>query len=151
MTPARIHSAIVASPLSVADAHAFVADPASGATVVFTGQVRDHAVPDETPDADARDVAGLDYEAYEGVAQDTLAALVAEVAERWPTVRAIWAEHRIGSLAISDLAVVVGVSSPHRDTAFEAGRYLIDTLKATVPIWKKEHWAEGGHHWPGTD
>ena len=57
MTPARIHSAIVASPLSVADAHAFVADPASGATVVFTGQVRDHAVPDETPDADARAVA----------------------------------------------------------------------------------------------
>lgn len=137
--------------MSVEAAHTFVADPGAGAAVTFTGMVRDHAVPEEAPTDGPRDVVGLDYEAYDGVARAKLAELVQQVAEQWPTVRAIWAEHRVGSLAVGDLAVVVAVSSPHRDTAFEAGRHLIDTLKATVPIWKKEHWAAGGSHWPGTD
>lgn len=148
---ARHHLAISDTPLSVAAAHEFVADPAAGASVTFTGLVRDHAVPEGQPDAAPRSVARLDYEAYEGVAEQKLAELVQQVQQKWPTVRCIWAEHRVGQLAIGDVAVVVAVSSPHRDVAFEAGRHLIDTLKATVPIWKKEHWADGGAHWPGTD
>ena len=148
---ARTHTRLTDTPLSLDAAHAFVADPAAGASVTFTGMVRDHAVPDEEPDGAPRDVAGLDYEAYDEVATARLADLAGEVAEKWPDVLAIWAEHRTGRLAIGDLAVVVAVSSPHRHTAFEAGRHLIDTLKATVPIWKKEHWADGGAHWPGTD
>ena len=78
-----------------------------------------------------------------------MADLAREVADRWP-VCAVWMEHRVGSLAVGDDAVIVAVSAPHRDEAFEAGRYGIDTLKAEVPIWKREHWAAGGTHWPGT-
>ncbi len=150
----RLHTAISTDPLSLDDAHAFVADQAAGASVTFTGVVRDHAIDDaEHGDGsgERRAVTGLDYEAYESAAEQRLAELAAQVAERWPDLCAAWAVHRTGSLAIGDTAVVVAVSSPHRDTAFEAGRHFIDTLKATVPIWKKEHWADGGYHWPGTD
>jgi molybdopterin synthase catalytic subunit len=65
-------------------------------------------------------------------------------------VRAVWLEHRTGALAIGEPSVVVAVSAPHRDEAFAAARYGIDTLKATVPIWKQEHWRDGGRHWPGS-
>lgn len=147
----RIHTMLADTTLSVDAAHRWVADPAAGASVTFTGTVRDHAVPDDAEGGDARDVVGLDYEAWQDKAESRMTELAEEVAARWPAVLAIWAEHRTGSLAVGDTAVVVAVSSPHRDTAFEAGRYMIDTLKATVPIWKKEHWADGGAHWPGTD
>ncbi len=152
--PVRRHTGISAAPLSLDDATAFVADPAAGATVTFTGLVRDHA-PDDAEHGEgtgrSRGVRGLDYEAYTEVADARLQALAEEVATRWPDLCAVWAVHRVGQLDVADVAVVVAVSSPHRDTAFDAGRYLIDTLKATVPIWKKEHWADGGSHWPGTD
>ncbi len=141
--PARVHTRLSDAALSVDDAHVFVADRAAGATVTFTGVVRDHA--------EGRAVARLDYEAYAEAAEKAMADLAAEVAERWPALLAVWMEHRVGRLEIGDAAVVVAVSAPHRDTAFEAGRYAIDTLKATVPIWKHEHWADGGAHWPGTD
>jgi molybdopterin synthase catalytic subunit len=160
---ARWHTAIVDVPLSLDDAHAFVEDPRAGATVTFTGVVRDHAVDEgaagaagsQSPGAErtgtARPVTGLDYEAYVDVAEQRMAALAVEVSTRWPDLVAGWAVHRIGSLAVGEMAVVVAVASPHRDTAFEAGRHMIDSLKATVPIWKREHWADGGSHWPGTD
>ena len=150
----RLRTAIEEVRLSLDQAHAFVAGPRAGATVTFTGVVRDHAIDDDEHGAgtgERRAVTGLDYEAYESAARQGLARLAEEVAARWPDLCAAWAVHRTGSLEVGDTAVVVAVSSPHRDTAFEAGRYLIDTLKATVPIWKKEHWAEGGYHWPGTD
>ena len=139
----RVHTAITHDPLSVATAHAFVSDPGAGAVVVFTGTVRDHA--------DGRSVSGLSYEAYEQPAADRLAELADDVAGTWPSVRAVWMTHRLGALAIGEPSVVVGVSAAHRDEAFAAARYGIDTLKASVPIWKQEHWADGGAHWPGTD
>jgi molybdopterin synthase catalytic subunit len=142
-TAARWRTGLSDEPLSLDDAHAFVADPRAGATVTFTGVVRDHA--------DDRAVTGLDYEAYAELAEQRLAELAEAVGRRWPDLIAGWAVHRVGRLAVGDTAVVVATSSPHRDTAFEAGRHLIDELKATVPIWKKEHWAAGGAHWPGTD
>ena len=150
----RWHTAISSDPLRLDDAHAFVADPRAGATVMFTGVVRDHAIDDARHgegSGERRAVTGLDYEAYHDAAERALEALVADVETRWPDLCAGWAVHRTGSLGVGDTAVVVAVSSPHRDASFDAGRHLIDTLKATVPIWKKEHWAEGGHHWPGTN
>lgn len=140
---ARIHTEITHAPLSVPAAHAFVADPRAGAAVVFTGNVRNHA--------EGRSVAGLTYEAFEEHAGIRLAELAAEVADRWPSVRAVWMVHRLGELAIGEPAVVVAVAADHREEAFVAARHGIDTLKATVPIWKQEHWADGGAHWPGTD
>jgi molybdopterin synthase catalytic subunit len=141
--PARLHTLLTSAPLSVQDAHAFVSDPAAGAAVVFTGMVRDHA--------EGRAVAGLDYEAYEERASAQLAALAESVGEKWPDALAIWMEHRVGSLGIGEPSVVVAVSAPHRVEAFDAARFGIDELKATVSIWKKEHWADGATHWPGTD
>jgi molybdopterin synthase catalytic subunit len=138
----RVHSQITEHPLSTSAATEFVADPAAGAVVVFSGTVRDHS--------DGRGVAGLSYEAWADRAADGLAGLAREVGERWPEVRAVWLEHRVGDLAIGEPSVVVAVSAGHRPEAFEAARWAIDTLKETVPIWKKEHWSDGGAHWPGT-
>lgn len=139
----RLHTRLTDEPLSVAAAHDFAQDPAAGAVCVFTGTVRWETA--------GRQVAGLVYEAYAEQAEPQLAALAAEVAARWPQVQAVWMEHRVGSLAVGEPAVVVAVSAGHRDQAFEAARHGIDTLKATVAIWKQEQWADGAAHWPGTD
>jgi molybdopterin synthase catalytic subunit len=138
-----VHTAITHAPLSTDEAHSFAADPRAGAVVVFSGVVRNHA--------EGRDVAGLTYEAYEEHAGSCLASLAEDVTTRWPSVRAVWMVHRLGALAIGEPSVVVAVSADHRAEAFAAARHGIDTLKQTVPIWKQEHWADGGAHWPGTD
>lgn len=138
----RTHVRLSADPLSADAALRFVADPGAGGTVLFTGTARDHA--------DGRAVEALEYEAFTERAEPGMAALAARAAERWPELRAVWIEHRTGRLAIGEEAVVVAASAPHREEAFAAARWLIDTLKAEVPIWKKEHWAGGGAHWPGT-
>jgi molybdopterin synthase catalytic subunit len=139
---ARMHTALTDVPLSVSDAYGFAEDPQAGAVVVFTGTVR--------ASTDGRDVAGLSYEAYAERAQRQLEALAAEVAATWPQTTAVWLEHRVGDLAIGEPAVVVAVSAGHRDEAFTAARWAIDTLKDTVAIWKQEHWVDGDAHWPGT-
>lgn len=140
---ARVHTAITAEPLALEPAYAFLADPAAGAVVVFAGTVRNHA--------EGRSVAGLTYEAFADQAQARLEQLAAQLCTRWPSVRAVWMTHRTGALAIGEPSVVVGVSSDHRPVAFDAARHAIDTLKATVPIWKQELWSDGSSHWPGTD
>jgi molybdopterin synthase catalytic subunit len=129
-------------PLPVDAVLAWAERPWCGAVVLFTGVVRDHA---EGRD----DVRELEYEAYEEAAGPRLAAIASEARTRWPAVARIAMLHRVGRLAIGEPAVVVVVSSPHRGDAFDAARFAIDTLKATVPIWKKETWA-GGSDW-GTD
>jgi molybdopterin synthase catalytic subunit len=136
-----LHALLTDRPLSVDAAHAFVAVPEAGATVAFVGAVRNHS--------EGRAVAGLEYEAHAGHAQAQLEALASEVAQKWPAT-AVWIEHRTGALRVGEASVVVAVSAPHRDEAFEAARYAIDTLKTTVAIWKKERWRDGGAHWPGT-
>jgi molybdopterin synthase catalytic subunit len=140
---ARLHARLTTDPLSVPVAYDFATAPEAGAVVVFTGTVRRVS--------EGRDVRGLTYEAYAERAGAQLDALAVEVSRRWPAVTAVWLEHRVGELAIGEPAVVVAVSAPHRDDAFMAARWGIDELKATVAIWKQEHWAEGGSHWPGTD
>ena len=138
----RTHVRLSAEPLPVDAALRFVADAGAGGTVLFTGTARDHA--------EGRAVDALEYEAFAERAEPAMAELATRAAARWADLRAIWIEHRTGRLEVGDEAVVVAVSAPHRDEAFAAARWLIDTLKAEVAIWKKEHWAGGGSHWPGT-
>jgi molybdopterin synthase catalytic subunit len=130
------------APLPSDEAAAWVVRPECGAVVVFLGTVRDHA--EGRPG-----VVALDYEAYAEQAEPRMAAVAAEARDRFAGVGRIALLHRTGPLAVTDSAVVVAVSAPHRAEAFEAARFCIDTLKATVPIWKKESWA-GGEDW-GTD
>ncbi len=139
---ARLHARLTRHPLSAEEAQHFCGDPAAGAVVVFTGTVRNVS--------DGQAVHGLTYEAFEERAGEQLHALAAEVASRHAGVTAVWLEHRTGDLSVGEPAVVVAVSAPHRDEAFDAAGWGIDELKATVAIWKQEHWAGGGSHWPGT-
>jgi molybdopterin synthase catalytic subunit len=113
--------------------------PDCGAVVVFSGTVRDHA--EGRPG-----VSGLAYEAYAEQVEPRLAAIVDEARRQWPDLGRVALLHRIGDLALTESSVVVAVSSPHRPEAFAAARYCIDTLKASVPIWKRETW-EGGEDW----
>jgi molybdopterin synthase catalytic subunit len=126
-------------PLPVAEASAWVVVPRCGATVAFTGTARDHA-------PGRPGVHRLEYEAYEEPALRRLRALAAELRTRWPGVGRIALLHRTGVVELGDAAVVVAVSAPHRDEAFEAARFGIDELKRTAPIWKREAW-EGGESW----
>ncbi len=110
-----------------------------GAVVVFSGTVRDHA--------DHRTgVTLLEYEAYESQVVPRLHAIAADIRRQWPETGRVALLHRVGPLQLGDVSVVVAVSSPHRPEAFEAARFGIDALKATVPIWKREHW-DGGVDW----
>jgi molybdopterin synthase catalytic subunit len=128
------------APLSVDEVVDAVRDPAAGGLVVFVGSVRDN-------DGD-RAVQRLDYEAHPS-AEARLREVAAAVAARHPTV-AVAATHRVGQLAVGDIAVVVAASCPHRAEAFAAARDLIDDLKATVPIWKHQVFCDGGEEWVGT-
>jgi molybdopterin synthase catalytic subunit len=128
-----------AAPLPVAEAQAWVVRPDCGATVCFTGTARDHS--DGRPGVER-----LEYEAYEEQVVSRLAALADELRRRWPALGRVVLLHRVGHLDVGDTAVVVAVSAPHRDAAFDAARHGIDVLKATVPIWKRETWA-GGESW----
>lgn len=114
------------------------AHDASGGFVCFEGWVRNHN--------DGRTVRGLQYEAYEALAVSEGNAIIAEALERFD-VRSARCQHRIGRLAIGEIAVWVGAGSDHRDAAFKACRYIIDEIKARVPIWKKELYVEGDTEW----
>jgi molybdopterin synthase catalytic subunit len=88
----------------------------------------------------------LDYECYPEMARTKLAQLEAEAQQRWQLEKVVIV-HRLGHLEVGEASVAVAVSSPHRKAAFEAGQWLIDTLKEVVPIWKKENWADGTSEW----
>jgi molybdopterin synthase catalytic subunit len=126
-------------PLPVADASAWAVLPSCGAIVTFTGTARDHA-------AGRPGVHLLEYEAYEEHAVSRLADVAAEARRRWPSVGRLALLHRTGPVAVTEAAVMVVASAPHRAEAFEAARFAIDELKRTVPIWKREAWA-GGESW----
>jgi molybdopterin synthase catalytic subunit len=125
-----------AAPLPVAHAAAWAVRPDCGGLVLFSGTARNHA--DGRPG-----VRRLEYEAYEEHVVPRLRMVADEARARWPDIGRIALLHRVGSLAIGESAVVVAVSAPHRTPAFAAARFGIDTLKRTVPIWKREHWADG--------
>ena len=113
-------------------------DPRAGACASFEGWVRDHN--------DGRAVDGLRYEAYVALAETEGAAILAEARQRFDLVEAACV-HRIGDLAIGDLAIWVGASAAHRGPAFDACRWIIDEVKARVPIWKHERYTGGKAGW----
>ena len=110
--------------------------------MLFSGTARDHAPGREG-------VHRLDYEAYDEHVEPALLAVAEQARERWPVIGRIALLHRTGEVAIGDSAVVVAVSAPHRPEAFEAARFCIDTIKRTVPIWKREAWSGGPGGEPG--
>jgi len=126
-------------PLSSERALEWVERPACGGVVCFVGLVRDHA--------DGRTgVRSIDYEAYTLQVLPRFEAIAAAARERWPDIGRIVVCHRVGHVQLGEASVVVAVSTPHRAQAFEACRFIIDTLKETTPIWKRENW-EGGTDW----
>ena len=126
-------------PLAVGVLHDWVVRPHCGAVVVFTGTVRDHA--DGRPG-----VSSLEYEAWVEEVEPRLAALAEEARRRWPVLGRVALHHRTGALVPGEPSGVVAVSTPHRAQAFEAARWCIDRLKASIPIWKRETW-DGGEDW----
>jgi molybdopterin synthase catalytic subunit len=132
--------AVRESELSVDEVRAAVADPAAGGIALFAGAVRDS-------DHD-RGVSGLSYSAHPSAA-DELRRVAEVIAGKYPVI-GIAAVHRVGDLAIGDLAVVLAVSCAHRAEAFDACRDLIDILKASVPIWKHQRFDDGTAEWVGT-
>ena len=126
--------------LSVDEVRAAVADPGAGGIALFAGAVRD-------VDHD-QDVTALSYSAHPS-AESELRRVAEAIAEKFP-VLGIAAVHRVGDLEIGDLAVVVAVACPHRAEAFDACRALIDELKASVPIWKHQRFADGSSEWVGS-
>ena len=107
----------------------------SGATVVFLGTVRDHS-PGKTG------VTHLDYEVYAEMVEEKIAEIVDEAAVKWPILSCV-VEHRSGSVGLGEASVAVVVSTAHRVDAFASSQFIIDQLKASAPIWKKEHWPGG--------
>jgi molybdopterin synthase catalytic subunit len=130
---------LTADPLPVGQAADWAVRPDCGAVVLFSGTVRDHA-------GDRTNVSRLEYEAYEEQVEPRLAAIADEARVRWPDLGRLVLLHRMGPLDVGESSVVVVASSPHRPEAFAAARFCIDSLKATVPIWKREVW-EGGDEW----
>lgn len=128
------------TPLDVTEVLTAVADPAAGGVVSFTGLVRDSD--------GGRIVRELEYVAHPD-AQQALEQVARAVAADLPVI-GLAAVHRTGLLAVGEVAVVVAASAPHRAEAFEAARRLIDDLKATVPVWKRQVFAEGDEQWVGT-
>jgi molybdopterin synthase catalytic subunit len=126
-------------PLSPDDAVREVASDQAGAIVTFIGTTRARSR--------GRDVIRLEYEAYEGMAEQTMASIAAELKERY-ALHEIAIHHRIGVVAVGDTSVVIAVSSAHRGDALSACRDAIDALKVKVPLWKKEIY-EGGEEWIG--
>jgi MoaE-MoaD fusion protein len=126
-------------PLSVGDAVAEVRDPAAGAIATFIGTTRAHSR--------GRDVLHLEYEAYEGMAEEVMADLAADLTRRHELCK-VAIHHRVGRVDIGETSVVIAVSAPHRAAALAACHEAIDELKVSVPLWKKETY-EGGEEWIG--
>jgi len=129
---------ISSQPIETEALKAQLAHAGAGACVIFEGWVRNQN--------EGQPVTALEYEAYPALAEKEGAAILAEARKKFK-LQAALAVHRSGKLAIGELAVWVGVSSAHRADAFEASRYIIDEVKARVPIWKKEHYESGASEW----
>ena len=130
-------------PLSTADVARFVTDAAAGGIDLFLGTTRGQM------SDDGKTLLALDYEAYPEMAVEQLRDLARRARLRWPIVK-LALLHRIGRVGVGEPSVVIGVSTPHRAEAFEACRWLIDTLKVEVAVWKKEVWADGSTSWVGS-
>lgn len=133
-----MRTAIVDHPLDPTALLAEVADVGSGASTLFVGTVR--------RTNQGRAVTGIDYSAYVPMAEREMAAVVVEAAERFGTI-GIAVEHRIGTLALGEASIVIAVSHERRAGAMDAQRFLIEEIKQRVPVWKREHYADGTREW----
>jgi len=124
---------LTTEPLDLGRAYAFVSRPEAGGIALFSGVVRN--------ENRGREVRHLVYEAYGPMAEQEMRRIGEEAVRRWACRTAL--HHRLGRLEIGEASVLVAVSTPHRAHAFAACRFAIDTLKQTVPIWKREVWADG--------
>ena len=141
----KILTAITSEPLDVANAIEGVAAPEHGGTAMFVGTVR------ESPSADTGSpapVISLEYDAHPRLASERLEQIAREAAEKWTLGRVV-AIHRVATCKVGEPTVVVACGAPHRGDALEACRWIIDTIKDTVPIWKREVYADGSS-WVGT-
>lgn len=136
MTP-QIQILLTSDPLDILQAEAFVTDDKSGGEVVFVGRVRNHA--------GGKTVIKLEFEAIPSMAEKEMTKIAEQALAKFD-VDKVAIHHRVGELPIGEIPVVIAVSSAHRKASFEACEYCIDSLKETVPIWKKEFF-EGGEHW----
>jgi molybdopterin synthase catalytic subunit len=120
--------------IDVAAVEAWVADPTAGAVLTFVGTVRDTK--------QGKRVVGIDYEAYVPMAERILARIGTELLERWPVRRAALV-HRTGRLGVGEASLAIAISTPHRDTGFEALRFAVEALKRDAPVWKREQFEDG--------
>jgi molybdopterin synthase catalytic subunit len=132
--------AILGEPIPTPAVVEFVNDPQAGGVAVFLGTTRAEKT------AEGQELMALDYEAYEPMAREQLHDLAARARRQWPIVK-LAILHRTGRVGLGQPSVIIAVSTPHRSEAFAACRFLIDTLKAEVAIWKKETWGDGTGRW----
>jgi len=135
-----VRTAVVDRVIDVCGLLAEVARDSNGATVLFVGTVRDFN--------DGRPVSGIEYSAYRSMAERELGEVVTEACARYGTTDIV-VEHRVGTLELREASVAIAVAHPHRGAAYEASRYVIEELKARVPIWKREHYVDGTREWVG--
>jgi len=110
----------------------------AGAVLIFCGDVRNHS--------QEQDVSFLEYEAHERMALKQIRKIIEKAQQKWE-LHKVEVIHRLGKLAVKDCSIAIAVSTSHRNDAYEASRYIIDTIKHTVPIWKKEHFVNGVSNW----
>ena len=133
-----MRSAIIDGVIDPAGLTAEVAHDGNGAAVLFLGTVRDTN--------DGRSVTGIEYSAYRSMAERELATIVAEATSEFGTTDIV-VEHRVGTLEIGEVSIAIAVAHPHRGAAYDASRYVIEQIKRRVPIWKREHYADGTREW----
>jgi molybdopterin synthase catalytic subunit len=124
------------SELSAGDLSAWAIRHNCGAVVTFYGTTRNNS-------ASHDEIEALEYETSEELAEKSILEIITAARTRWPAIGAVAIHHRTGRVSLSEAAVVVAVSSPHRQEAFEAAQFCIDTLKESVPMWKREIWRDG--------
>ncbi len=137
-TDIPISTLLTVEPISANSLSQEVASHVSGAVVTFSGNVRDHD--------HGRRVERLHYECYASMADRVIASIVIEIKARWPVQDAL-VLHRVGTLSIGDIAVAIAVTSAHREEAFAACRFAIESVKSRAPIWKKEYFKDGTSEW----
>jgi molybdopterin synthase catalytic subunit len=136
-----IRASIVRQKIVLDDLIGQAASPAFGATAIFIGTVRD--------ENEGRSVDGIDYSAYEEMAELEMSRILEEARNRYSIESAI-VEHRVGELAVGDASIAIVVAHPHRGAALDALRYIIDETKARATIWKREHYSDGTREWVGS-
>ena len=133
-----MRSAVVDRVIDPAALTSEVTGAGNGAAVLFLGTVRDSH--------DGRSVSGIEYSAYRSMAERELAAIVAEARAECGTPDVV-VEHRLGELSVGEVSVAIAVAHPHRAAAYDASHYVIEQIKRRVPIWKREHYADGTREW----